>query len=146
MDLVTKGVVHGGTYNAASSAVAAAAASLDMLRAGDGVAYSTLFRRSRRLMEGLRQASRRHRLPLLVQGPGPVFCTVFTEQEALRTYRDYKATDEAMRLSFLEALQDRGIRTKTNGTWFPSLAHTPEDIETTISAADDALAELARTA
>lgn len=146
MDLVTKGVVHGGTYNAASSALAAAAASLDMLRAGDGAAYSTLFRRSRRLMDGLRQAARRHGLPLLVQGPGPVFCTVFTEQETLRTYRDYKATDEAMRLRFLEALQDRGVRTKTNGTWFPSLAHTSEDIEATISAADDALAELARTA
>jgi len=145
MDRVMTGVVHGGTYNATGSALAAAAASLELLRADDGAAYPLLFERSRRLMDGLRDAADRHGLPLLVQGPGPVFCTVFSDQSAVRTYRDYKASDEALRLRFLEALQDRGIRTKTNGTWFPSLAHTPEDIDTTISAADDALAELART-
>ena len=76
------------------------------------------------------------------QGIGQVFTTVFTEHKPLVNYRDYRSADEAMRLRFVEALQDRGVRTTARGTWFMSTALTQADIEQTLGAADDALAAL----
>ena len=136
MDGVMDGVIHGGTYNAITSTVAACRATVDALADGGDELYGAMERRSRRLVDGFNEIGRRHGLPLHSQGVGAVLTTVFTDSPPLFNYRDYKASDEAMRLEFVQALQDAGVRTTARGTWFMSAVHTDEDIEETLSAAD----------
>ena len=47
-----------------------------------------------------------------------------------------------MRLEFVQALQDVGVRTTARGTWFMSAAHTDADIDATLDAADTAASRL----
>ena len=138
MDGVMSGVVHGGTYNAITSTVAACRATVETLAEGGDELYAAIERRGQRLIEGFNDIGRRHGLPLHAQGLGTVFTTVFTESPPLTDYRDYKASDESLRLQFVQALQDAGVRTTARGTWFMSAVHTDDDIDETLSAADAA--------
>src|SRR5690606_26347137 len=76
MDTISNGTVaHAGTFNSHPVAMAAADA---VLRHLDGEAdriYPALRQTGRALMDGLRQIAGRHGVPLLVDGPGPVFQT-----------------------------------------------------------------------
>jgi glutamate-1-semialdehyde 2,1-aminomutase len=142
MELTLHGVVHGGTYNANVSSVAAANATLKALAQRDGEAYVQMDRRGTRLIEGLRETAAKRGVDLLVQGIGPVFNTTFGAGP-VRNYREYIATDIARQRRFLVALQDRGVRVTSRGTWFLSAAHDDADIDVTLAAAREALIEVA---
>ena len=141
MELTGKAVLHGGTYNANLSSIAAANATLSVLMDGPDDAYATIERLGDRLIEGLREAGARAGTNLLVQGIGPVFNTTFGPGP-IRNYREYVATDLARQRRFLIALQDRGVRVTGRGTWFLSVVHTDDDIDATLGAAADALAAI----
>jgi len=138
MELTTRGVLHGGTYNANTSSVAAANATLEALAANDGAAYRQIAAMGTRLMDGLRGHAARLGSDLIVQGLGAAFNTTFG-RGPVRDYRTYIATDRARQGRFLRALQDRGVRVTSRGTWFLSAAHDESDIERTLDAAADAL-------
>jgi glutamate-1-semialdehyde 2,1-aminomutase len=94
-------------------------------------------------MGGLRAVAARAGQPLLVQGIGPVFNTCFTDAPALHDYREYTTrTDPNRQLQFVARLVDEGVRLTSRGTWFLSAAHTAEDVEHTIRAAERALARM----
>ena len=78
----TAAVVHGGTYNANTMSCAAALAVVRHLRAHEATIYGGLREAGTRLQEGLREAARRQRVPLLVQGLPTVFHTLFTARTA----------------------------------------------------------------
>ena len=139
---VVSGVVHGGTYNGITSSIAACRAAVTELARNDGGIYDVVEQRGARLIEGLNEIGRRRALPLHAQGLGQIFCTVFTEHPPLLDYRSYKASDEPLRLAFVQALQDRGVRTTARGTWFMSTVHSETDIDFTLAAADAAAATL----
>jgi glutamate-1-semialdehyde 2,1-aminomutase len=141
MELTGQRVLHGGTYNANVSSVAAANATMQVLAERDGAAYARIERSGLRLITGLREAAVGAKADLLVQGLPGVFNTTFG-RGPVRTYRDYVATDLPRQRRFLIALQDRGVRVTSRGTWFLSTAHSDADIDATISAAADALAEV----
>ena len=143
MEGVTSGVLHGGTYNGLTSTVAACAATVEQLAQDGGAPLKKMEARGRDLMEGLNTLGRKHGLALHAQGIGTVFSTVFTGSPPLNDYRDYKASDETLRLELVEELQNRDVRTTTRGTWFVSSELSDEDVRTTLEAADDALAVLA---
>lgn len=138
MDLTNTGVLHGGTYNANVSSVAAANATLSVLASDDGAAYRHIESVGSELMDGLRDLARRKGSDLLVQGYPAVFNTSFGTGP-VRNYRDNAATNRERQHRFLRALQDRGVRVTGRGTWFLSLAHGPADIAQTLEAADGAL-------
>ncbi|HJM52045.1 MAG TPA: aspartate aminotransferase family protein [Alphaproteobacteria bacterium] len=142
MDGVTSGVLHGGTYNGLTSSVAACAATIAELAEDDGALLAAMEARGRSLMAGLDGLGRKHGLPLHIQGIGTVFSALFTPSSPLYDYRGYKASDEAMRLGFVEELQHRGVRTTGRGTWFVCSELSDEDVRTTLEAADEALAVL----
>ncbi len=142
MEGVLSGVVHGGTYNGITSSVAACRASVEMLAADGGAIYGKVEKDGQRLIEGLKEIARHHVVPLHTQGLGQIFSTTFTENPPLVSYRDYKATDEPMRLKFIRALQDRGVRVTARGTWFVPAVLSDEDIDFTLEAADEAAASL----
>ena len=142
MDGVTSGVVHGGTYNGLTSTIAACAATVEHLASNNGAIYTAMEAQGYRLIEGFNKLGKQHGLPLHAQGIGAVFTTVFCDNPPLLNYRDYKSTDESLRLRFVEELQHRGIRTTARGTWFMSTVLNDNDIERTLAAADEALGEL----
>ena len=142
MEEVMAGVVHGGTYNGLTSTVAACRASIETLAADGGAIYDRIDRQGQRLMAGLREIGKRRQVPLHTQGLGQTFTTVFTDKGPLSHYRDYKATDEPMRLKFVQGMQDRGVRITARGTWFMSAVLDEEDIDATLEAADGAAGDL----
>lgn len=138
--VVTGGVLHGGTFNANTTSIAAGLAVLDAL---DADAYTRIDRAGTRLMDGLRTLGARHGLPLNVQGMPGVFNTAFTTHLPIRSAADYAQADAALQGRFLVELQERGVRPTARGTWFVSTTHDDEAIDQTLDGADGALAALA---
>ncbi len=140
---LTEGVVHGGTYNAVTCAIAACRATVETLAADDCAALKSMEARGKGLMLGLVELGKTIGLPLHCQGIGTIFTTVFTETPPILDYRAYKESDEVLRLAFVEALQQRGVRTTPRGTWFLSTVLSDADVEETLIAAKGALESIA---
>ena len=141
--LADKTVFHGGTLNSNFMAMAAAEAALEKLIEDDGAVYKQLYATGNRLIEGLRELGLRHEQPILVQGAGPTFTLAFTDAEEITDYRTHQQeVDHDKGLRFFEGMLERGVHLVPNGRFFVSTAHTEEDIQKTLSAADEVLAEL----
>ena len=143
MELVGTGAcVHVGTGAGGCVPVAAALATIEKLEHDHGAAFKQLSDRSKQLMDGLRRAAHAARVPVLLQGPGPMFHMGFTSQLRVRDYRDTTRYDRARYVRFCRAMLDRGVRLLNRGVWFVSTAHTEEDIQLTVAAAESALKAL----
>jgi glutamate-1-semialdehyde 2,1-aminomutase len=139
MELITRGEVrHSGTYNSNPIVMAAAWATLNELRQNRDTIYPRIYELGSQLATGLKQILEEHGIPALVQGPGPSFHISVTTETCFHDYRSALARDQATYARFVAALADRGIRSKTNGLWFLSAAHTGEDIAVTLEAAKQA--------
>jgi glutamate-1-semialdehyde 2,1-aminomutase len=137
-------VLHYGTFNGHRLTMKVIAANLDLLSA-EG-AYRKLHAIGDGAIAGLREVFRRHKIGAIVQGFGPMFQIYFTGREAIHDYRDYCTYVDAQKYSrFVHALLDRGIyMTPSNGLhWIISTAHTEADVQTLLTMADQACAELA---
>jgi glutamate-1-semialdehyde 2,1-aminomutase len=93
-------------------------------------------------MDGLRQIAGRHGVPLLVDGPGPVFQTYITDRSEIRDYRDFVACDRAAMARLHELLYAGGVNIVPRGLWFLSTAHTQAQIAETLDVAEKAFARL----
>lgn len=144
MDAISEGkVAHAGTFNSQPVGIAAAEATLRILDERRDEVYGTLYARGKALMEGFRAAAAKAGVPMLVDGPGPVFQVYFTELPAVRNYRDFARTDRALMGRLHAALLDRGVNMVPRGLWFLSTAHTDDDVAATVDAFGDALGSLA---
>jgi glutamate-1-semialdehyde 2,1-aminomutase len=130
-------VIHAGTMNSGNPSVAAAQATLHVLE-GETV-HPRLFELGQRLMEGVRDASKRAGKPLLVQGPGPMFHAGFTSLAGVRDYRETLAYDKSRYATFAAGMQERGIRLIGRGLWYISAAHTADEIDRCIQTTFDVL-------
>ncbi|MBI5396255.1 MAG: aspartate aminotransferase family protein [Verrucomicrobia bacterium] len=143
MDLVATGAcAHAGTANAGCASVTSALATIEKLEADHGAVFKQLADRAKHLMEGLRRAAQAARVPVLLQGPGPMFHLGFTSQLRVRDYRDTTRYDRARYVRFCRAMLDHGVRLLPRGVWFVSAAHTEEDIQKTVAAAEVSLKTL----
>ena len=143
MDYLADGrVMHAGTFNSNNACVAASLATLDILSQENARGYYHLHNIGTLLMEGLRERASRYGLPLLVQGPGPMFHTGFTQLQKVRNYRDSLACDGEILGRFVFGMLERGVRLIGRGLWYVSLAHTHEDVEQTLEIADQVFREL----
>jgi glutamate-1-semialdehyde 2,1-aminomutase len=136
-------VLHYGTFNGHRLTMEVVAANLDLLSAPG--AYKNLHAIGDAAVAGLRDVFRRRGIEAVVQGFGPMFQIYFTQRDAIRDYRDYCAYADTQRYSrFIQALMDEGIyMTPSNGLhWIISTAHSDADVETLLSAADRACANL----
>ena len=107
--------------------------------------YAQLHAIGNAAISGLRRVFAKHKVNAVVQGFGPMFQIYFTERDAIHDYRDYCAyADTAKYSRFVHALLQRGIYiTPSNGLhWIISTAHTENDVERLIEAADAACAQL----
>jgi glutamate-1-semialdehyde 2,1-aminomutase len=136
-------VLHYGTFNGHRLTMNVVAANLDLLNS-EGT-YRKLFAIGDAAIAGLRDVFRRKNIPAIVQGFGPMFQIYFTDRDVIHNYRDYCQYVDTKKYSrFVHALLDRGIyMTPSNGLhWIISTAHTGQDVEALIKAADQACAEL----
>ncbi len=136
------GVMHGGTYNANVMSIAAGLAALEELSRHEGRAYRDMYRRGERLMEELPAIARRHGEAVRIFGVGPAFHVAFTGDPDVHDYRAFSRIDGARRDRFNARLHSEGVRVTARGTWFLSAAHSDEDIEESLAAAERAFAVL----
>ena len=137
-------VLHYGTFNGHRLTMKVVAANLSLLAAPD--VHQKLHAIGDAAIAGLREIFRRREIKAIVQGFGPMFQIYFTERDGIHDYRDYCRYVDTPRYSrFVHALLERGIyMTPSNGLhWIISTAHTEEDVEQLLRAADDACAALA---
>ena len=140
-------VMQGGTINTNIMCMAAAEACLNKLMEKDGAVYKQLHETGAALMDGLRDLARKHERDLVVQGPGPFLDVGFASDLDATEYRPEKRNvRQTMYDRFCVGMLERGVRLQKGGagggSWFPSTAHTEQDIEQTLAAADGALASL----
>ncbi len=142
MDLISRGEVgHAGTFNSNPVVMAAAAASLRELETNAAEIYPRLTALGQRLMAGMHDAAAAAGVRMLVDGPGPVFSLYLTDQPAVRNYRDFARCDLAGMARLHRLLLDHGINCVGRGLFFLSAAHTQADIDLTLAACAEALAE-----
>lgn len=141
IDQVTSGVVHAGTYNGNPVVLAAAVATLDAL--GRPGVYDDFERRGRRLADGLRDAFTAAGVPLTVHQTGPVV-QCLPGVERADTFDAFLQADQSFYDLFLVGMLRRGQFLLPGGRWYLSTAHSDADIEATLAAARDTLAEIAR--
>ncbi|HLW46831.1 MAG TPA: aminotransferase class III-fold pyridoxal phosphate-dependent enzyme [bacterium] len=140
--LVSGGVLHGGTYNGNPPVMAAARATLDALAADGGAAYAALTAAGRSLMQGLAGAGAERGVPVLTQGPGPVFQMWITGRPSVSDAATARATGVAAGALFADAMRRRGVRSLPSGRWLLSVAHSADHIARTVEAARGAFDEV----
>ncbi|WP_293932289.1 aspartate aminotransferase family protein [Sphingobacterium sp. UBA6645] len=139
MEEISSGrVIHAGTMNASNPTVAASLATIEELQADTDV-YSRLFRLGNDLKSGLEELAAKHGQNLLVQGPGPMFNTSFTNLKAQYEYRDLLQNDKAKLNQFISQLHEEGIRVIGRGLWYISSTTTDEDVNKALVAAGKVL-------
>lgn len=135
-------VNHSGTYNAGVSSLAAGIATLRYLI--DANPYPEIERRTRQLVDGLRDVGAEHGATLAVDHiGGSLFQTRFGSGEPVGSLSELQArSDTATQTRFLLELLDLGIRPTSRGMWFVSSAHDEAVIARTLAAADEAISGL----
>lgn len=139
-------VLHYGTFNGHRLTMRVIAANLDLLAADNGAVYKQMYAIGDSAIAGLRDLFRRRKIAAIVQGFGPMFQIYFTDRDAIHDYREYCAYVDAAKYSrFIHGLLDRGIyMTPSNGLhWIISTAHSAQDVDALLSAADEVCAGLA---
>jgi glutamate-1-semialdehyde 2,1-aminomutase len=134
-------VYQAGTLSGNPLATAAGLATLQRL---DARAYTRLEDVTMRLADGLRSAADAVGVPVVVQGVRGLLTPFFTAS-GVDDYAGAAACDRDAYGAWCRALLTRGVYPPASQfeAWFPSLAHTDEDIERTVAAAEQAFEEVA---
>ncbi len=129
--------MHAGTASGNTTSLAATKAAVSRLSENDGEALKQATELGNKLIEGLRNLARTHEEDVLIQGVGTVFNMIFTDQSELPDLRSSIKHADAERYEvFAKGMMERGVRLPGRGTWLFSTAHTEEDVEETLAAAD----------
>ena len=134
-------VYQAGTLSGNPLATAAGLAVLELL---DANAYVVLAAKARRLADGLRKAIETAGLPIDVPVVGPLLGLHFSTRPAV-DYVTAKTTDEALYGAFFHAMLRRGVALAP-GPYeiaFPGLAHSDDDLDAVVAAAEEAAVEVA---
>jgi len=134
-------VYQAGTLSGNPLATAAGLATLHRL---DAAAYVRLEEVTMRLSDGLRSAAESAGVPLQVQSVRGLLTPFFTA-DCVDDYAGAAAADREAYGTWCRALLERGVYPPASQfeAWFPSLAHSDEDIDRTVEAAGQAFEEIA---
>jgi glutamate-1-semialdehyde 2,1-aminomutase len=136
-------VYQAGTLSGNPLAAAAALATLGHLNAG---AYTRLAATTDALADGLRLAAHSAGCPVQVASVCGLLTVFFTDRPIPpHNYLTVQMCDTDAYARFCRALLARGVYPPPSQfeAWFPSLAHTPDDISRTVEAAAEAFNEVA---
>jgi glutamate-1-semialdehyde 2,1-aminomutase len=135
-------VYQAGTLSGNPLAMAAGRATLDALWA-EPAAYTRLDALGAQLERGLVAAAQRAGVALSIARCGSLL-TPFFRDFAPRDYAEAATSDTAAFARFHRAMRERGVLLPPSQfeAWFVSLAHNEADIDRTVTAAGEALAEV----
>jgi glutamate-1-semialdehyde 2,1-aminomutase len=134
------GDVHfGGTYNGNAVAVEAGLATIERLE--DGAVHEHVFALGERMRDGLAEIADRAGIAAFVGGFGSLFILCFMEGP-LETYEDVLRNDTALFVRYRRELIARGVfeMPESLGRSHISAAHTADDVDRSLEAAEEALA------
>ncbi len=126
-EIVTARVIHAGTMNSCNPTVAAALATVRILKRDNP--YPRMFELGEKLRTGLRKQAAEIGVNLLVQGLGPVIHTGFIDLPEVSDFREVQGYDKGKLKQFIAGLHDAGLRVIGRGLWYISAAHTEEHID-----------------
>lgn len=131
-------VHYGGTYNGNAPVVEAGLATIALLE--DGSVHEHVFALGERMRSGLADVAERVGVPAVVGGFGSLFVLCFMEGP-LETYEDVLRNDDALFGAYRRELIKRGVfeMPESLGRSHISAAHTTEDIDRSLEAAEAAL-------
>jgi len=141
MDLFAGKVMHGGTYNSQSIAMAATVATLKALNAPGF--YEDLEVRGTRLMKGVEAAFAAAGIAATVTGFPQIFHVGLGLERAPRNYRDILGIDKPRYIQLTTAMLGNGVRLLERGAWFISSTHSDAVIDETIEALKKSLGAIA---
>ncbi len=122
----------------------AMAAGIEMLKilSGKKTIYRQLEKKSATLEQGLQSIIDKHHLPLTQNRVGSMFTLFFTKEKVV-DYETAKTSDTKAFASYFSSMLEQGIYLPPSQfeAAFMSIAHSNEDIERTIDAAEKALRE-----
>ena len=135
-------VYQAGTLSGNPLAMAAGIATLKEL-AKPGV-YETIEAKAKKLAEGVQAAAEKAGVTVSINHSASLL-TVFFTGEKVDSYAAAMTSDTAKFKVFFQSMLNQGVYLPPSQfeCWFVSLAHTDEDIEKTIAAAEKAFAEVA---
>ncbi|UCE44717.1 MAG: aspartate aminotransferase family protein [Methanobacteriota archaeon] len=140
---VTRGkenrVFHGGTFNGHPTVLAAGMATLDVLEEPD--TYSYLNRITGKLRTGLNDLFKRLGFEAIAVGPGSTFNVIFAD-ECARSYRDCMHFDASLRRQFDYGMLSRGMHFHPDKPLYTCTEHTDEDVESTLTVAEEVLKKM----
>jgi len=135
-------VLHYGTHNASRIGMYAARASLSKLMQDRGAAFRYIWDLADQFTNGMSELFRRTGTPAIIQRVGPMFQIMFTDKPSIRDYREYcRYVDRKKYQQFSWKLFEYGIYTSPAATLHSivTVAHTLEDVDTTLSAMEAVL-------
>ena len=127
-----------GTLNGNPVACAAGLATLSELRKEGS--YDQIRNTGGRVRRALVDTCAQHGVAVQMCGEDAIFDVYFTDQP-VKTYRDTLSADGQMMARFNAGLLERGIL-KGGQKFYPSLAHSDEDVEQTIAAFKEVIPQL----
>lgn len=133
-------VFHSGTFNGTVQVLAAGLATLELLADRDRM--QLFFDRTEEFKQELCRLLEVHRIPGHVAGLGANFAVVMSEKP-IRCYRDTAYENAELREAFDFGCLTSGIYVHPHKPFYTSLAHAPEDYETTLRRLDAVLTEIA---
>ena len=141
------GVLHYGTHNGSRTGMFAARANLRALTRDNNASFRHTWRIAERLCTGYRELFRKKGRAVVVQNVGPMFQLMFTDQAAIRDYREFcQFVDRAAFQKFVLSLFPFGVYASPSAALHSivTLAHTDQDVDLTLEAAGRALDAAAR--
>ena len=135
-------VYQAGTLSGNPIAMAAGLACLNELKK-DGN-QQRLTDMTKKLALGLKTLADKHAIPFAVNYVGGMFGLFFTDNSEVTSYQEVMACDTEKFKRFFHTMLEQGVYLAPSAfeAGFMSLAHTDEDIERTLAAADMAFAKL----
>lgn len=135
-------VYQAGTLSGNPVATAAGLATLNLIQQPGF--YEQLTLKTEKLCAGLEQAAQRSALPFLTQRVGAMFGLFFTEKSAITSYAEATTCNVEQFKQFFHAMLASGIYLAPSAyeAGFMSSAHSYEDIQQTVEAAQSAMADL----
>lgn len=131
-----------GTMAGNPASISAGIACLEVLQ-GEGV-YEEMERLTIKLTEGLQASADRHGIPLTINRIRGSFSTHFCDHP-VTNYEEAQDTDGEAFAAFFRHMLDQGIHLAPSKyeAWFLTTAHTEEDIDATLAAAEEAFRRMA---
>jgi len=138
MSIIGEGVAQGGTYNNNMPGVAAAVATLKLLK--EKPILESIEARGKKLMQGLKDIFAHAGIPVSVHGY-PAMLSFAVGTEKVTGQRDWQDTERDYYLRLVEYAIDRGVMPDHDPRepWFLCYSHSDEDINLTLNVMADAV-------